>query len=136
MPDEKATTKTRAKATDGKEQRQDDEKSKGSDDAAATAGPEAQVDGEEELKIVVSIKGGRGTVGVQRPSSDPHIESFDDADLTRLAQEVAAVAERAKTRWEETPKHPAYERPIPPARGRNRRQQGAAQEEEQAPRLF
>ena len=30
----------------------------------------------EDLKVVVSIKGGRATIGVQRPSSDPHIESF------------------------------------------------------------
>ena len=73
---------------------------------------------------------------MQRPSSDPHIENFDDADLTGLAQEVPAVAERATARWEETPKHPAYERPAPPAQIRNRRQQGTAQEQQQMPRLF
>ena len=64
---------------------------------------------------------------MQRPSADPHIETFDDRDLTGLAQEVVAVTERARARWEESPKHPAYERPAPPARRRNRRQQGAAQ---------
>ena len=82
----------------------------------------------EELKVVVSIKGGRATIGVQRPSADPHIETFDGHDLSGLAEEVPAVTERAKARWEDTPKHPAYERPAPPARRRNRRQQGAAQE--------
>ena len=35
---------------------------------------------------------------------------------------------RARARWEEAPKHPAYERPAPPARRRNRRQQGTAQD--------
>ena len=90
---------------------------------------EAQTEASEELKIVVSIKGGRAVIGVQQPSSDPHIETFDDADLTALAQEVPAVTERAKAKWEETPKHPAYERPAPPAKRRNnRRQQGAAQD--------
>ena len=82
----------------------------------------------DDLKVVVSIKGGRATIGVQRPSADPHIETFDDHDLAGLAQEVVAVTERAKARWEDTPKHPAYERPAPPARRRNRRQQGGAQE--------
>ena len=80
------------------------------------------------LKVVVSIKGSRATIGVQRPSSDPHIETFEDHDLPALAQEVPAVTERARAKWEEAPKHPAYERPAPPARRRNRRQQGAAQD--------
>ena len=82
----------------------------------------------DDLKVVVSIKGGRATVGVQRPSADPHIETFGDGDLASLAQEVPAVTERARARWEDAPKHPAYERPAPPARGRNRRQQGSAQD--------
>ena len=80
------------------------------------------------MKVVVSIKGRRATIGVQRPSSDPHIETFDGLNETRLTTEVPAVIERARARWEETPKHPAYERPAPPARRRNRRQQGTAQD--------
>ena len=83
----------------------------------------------EDLKVVVSIKGGRATIGVQRPASDPHIESFDDADLSRLNQEVPAVIERARARWEDEPKYPAHARPAPPARRRNRREQVAAQAE-------
>ena len=83
---------------------------------------------------------------MQRPSSDPHIETFEDGDLGSLTQEVSAVTERARARWEETPKHPAYERPAQPARRGNRRRQGAAQastaegaaepEQAQTPRLF
>ena len=87
-----------------------------------------ETDASEKLKVVVSIKGGKAIIGVQQPSSDPHIESFDGQDLPVLAQEVTAVVERARARWEESPKHPAYERPAPPARRRNRRQQGTAQE--------
>ena len=107
----------------GKETEQDPQ---GSDDAEGEAGA-SETDAAEDLKVVVSIKGARATIGVQRPSSDPHIESFDDQDLSGLAQQVAAVIQRAKARWEESPKHPAYERPAPPARRRNRRQQGGAQ---------
>ena len=54
----------------------------GSDDAGEQAAPP------EDLKVVVSIKGGRATIGVQRPSADPHIESFDDLDESALTREV------------------------------------------------
>ena len=100
----------------------------GSEDAGDGADAEGQTDAAEELKVVVSIKGGRAVIGVQQPSSDPHIETFDDRDLPGLAQEVPAVTERARARWEDQPKHPAYARPAPPARRRNRRGQGSAQD--------
>ena len=85
------------------------------------------VEKSDGLKVVLSIKGSRATIGVQQPSSDPHIESFEDLDESGLTQEVPAVIERARAGWEEAPKHPAYERPAPPAKRRNRRQQGATQ---------
>ena len=88
----------------------------------------AETDAQQEgLKVIVSIKGSRATIGVQQPSSDPHIESFDNLDESGLTQEVAAVIERARARWEESPKHPAYERPAPPARRQRRRQQETGQ---------
>ncbi len=99
-----------------------EKETQGSDDA------DARADASEELKVVVSIKGGRAVIGVQQPSSDPHIETFEDHDLPALAQEIPALTERARARWEDNPKHPAYERPAPPAKRRNRRQQGTAQD--------
>ena len=70
---------------------------------------------------------GRATIGVQCPSSDPHIEAFDDLDLTGLSEKVTAVIERARARWEDEPMYPAHERPAPPTRRRSRREPGAAQ---------
>ncbi len=102
-----------------------DEQNAGDADGQA-AGEETEAS--EDLKVVVSIKGGRATIGVQQPSSDPHIETFDDLDVSGLTQEVPAVVERARARWEDAPKHPAYARPAPPPRRRNRRGQEAAQE--------
>ena len=64
----------------------------GSDDAGENAASP------EELKVVLSIRGGRATIGVQQPSSDPHIESFDDPDLFGLADEFPAVVARARAR--------------------------------------
>ena len=98
----------------------------GSGDAGEQAAGD-ETEASENLKVVVSIKEGRATIGVQRPSSDPHIETFDDHDLAGLTQEILAVVERARARWEEEPKYPAHERPAPPARRRNRRGQGSAQ---------
>ena len=90
---------------------------------------EDQADTSEDLKVVMSIKGGRATIGVQQPSSDPYIESFDDHDLSGLTQEVPAVIERARAKWEDGPRYPAHERPAPPARRRTGRGQGSAQAE-------
>ena len=57
---------------------------------------------------------------MQQPSSDPHIESFDDPDLFGLADEFPAVVARARARWEEEPRYPAYEKPAAPARRQRR----------------
>ena len=91
-----------------------------SDDAGEPDGPAGR-ESSEDLKIVLSIKGGRAIIGVQQPSADPHIESFDGLDLSTLVLEVPEVVERARARWEDEPRHPAYVKPAPPAR-RQRRQ--------------
>ncbi len=99
-----------------------DKEPQGSDVAEQQAGPP------EDLKVVVSIREGRATIGVQRPSSDPHIESFDEPDPSELVREVSAVIERASARWEEVPKYPAHARPASPARRRRSREQGSTQD--------
>ena len=99
-------------------------------DVADDAGEQAvsaSAETSEELKVVLSIRGSRATIGVQRPSADPHIESFDDPDLFGLADEFPAVVARAKARWEEEPRYPAYEKPAPQARRQRRRQQEPAE---------
>ena len=140
MPNEVGTEATRSDAPSADESlfgdaaddteaavaEEQDASEKTAQDPQSSDGGEEQAVGDEtgsskDLKVVVSIKDGRATIGVQQPSSDPHIESFDGLDESGLTQEVAAVIERARARWEEKPKHPAYERPAPPARRRNRR---------------
>ena len=49
-------------------------------DVWESANARAQTDAEEEMKIIVSVEGGRATIGVQQPSSDRHIETLDDRD--------------------------------------------------------
>ena len=147
MPDEVGTEATRSEApsvddslfgeaaddTAAAVVEEEDPKGETAQGEQGSGDADEQAAGEEtatakDLKVVVSIKGGRATIGVQQPSSDPHIETFDDLDVSGLAQEVSAVVERARARWEDAPKHPAYARPAPPPRRRNRRGQEAAQE--------
>ena len=171
MPDENGTETTRSDApsandvlfgdaaeepavaatedAESKEQDAKDANGKAAQDAADAGDKpdaEAETDAAEELKVVVVIKRDRASIGVKGTSTDPHIESFDDPDLSGLAQELPEVVERARARWEDAPKHPAHVKPAPQAKRRNRRQQGsaaqatAAEEAEQAqpeaPRLF
>ena len=126
----------------------DEKSTQGQDDSteAVERDPSKEAGGPEELKVVISIKGDRAIIGVRHPSSDPHIESLEAQDLTGLAQVVPALVERARARWVESPKHPVYERPAPPAKRRSRRQKGpsaqtpTAEDAERAhpdaPRLF
>ena len=132
MPDETGTETTRSDApgaddslfgdaADGTETAVADEQGadeEGAQDPQGTDDAEEQAAGDEtgspeDLKVVVSLKGGRATIGVQQPASDPHIETFDGRDLSGLPEEVSAVIERAKAKWEEAPKYPAHERPAP-----------------------
>ena len=82
--------------------------------------PDVSRDGEEtktddpakDLKVVVSLKGGITTVGIQRTGTDPYIESFERRDLADVLDEIVPVVDRAVGRWEGTPMNPAYKRPT------------------------
>ena len=141
MPDEVGVETTRsdapsadespfADAADGTEAAVAGEQYTGEETAEETQGPDhagEQAGPPDDLKVVVSLKGGRATIGVQQPASDPHIESFDDRDLSGLTQEVPAVIGRARARWEDELRYPAHARPAPSARRQPRRSQAAAQ---------
>ena len=141
MPDETGTEATRSDAPSADESLFGD----AADDAAAeeqdaneetAQDPQDSDDAEEQavgdetgssedLKVVVSIKGGRATIGVQRTSSDPHIETFADPDLPGLAQEVPGGGRKGKNQvGGGEPKYPAHARPARPARRRPRREPG------------
>ena len=130
MPDENGTEATRPDAVsveesifgdagekaddvpaEAVEKTADEESEQDAADAGDKPDAQAGTDAADELKVVVSIKGGRAVIGVQQPSSDPHIETFEDYDLPALAQEVVEVTERAKEKWEDAPKHPAARSP-------------------------
>ena len=65
----------------------------------------------DDLKIVVSVRGGITTIGAQRPTFDPHIESFAHREVSEAIQEITDVVERAVVKWASEPQHPTYTAP-------------------------
>ena len=102
------------------------------------------------VKVVVNVVEGAVMVGVSRGPVDPHLEKLEvspDEGLEAILAAVPEVLERARARWEGTPRFPAYQAP-PAATGTERtrqqtqgRRQGtggqsASGGEVQAPRMF
>ena len=83
---------------------------------------------QEEIKIVIALKDGTGTVGVKKPDTDIFFESFQGLDMDLLLEEVPGVILNARAKWEDSPKYPAHERSrTPPTpRRQNGRQRAAA----------
>ena len=80
------------------------------DSAPKQDGAEVKAEPSKDLKVVVSLKGGITTVGVQRPEADPYIESFAHDRLEGVLDEIVPVVERATDRWEDAPKNPEHKR--------------------------
>lgn len=66
----------------------------------------------DELKIVIVLKGERGSVGIQAPECDPVFAIIEGGLDTALGRVPEMVAE-AKHRWEETPRYPKCTSPLP-----------------------
>ena len=69
----------------------------------------------DDLKVVISVTSGIATVGVQKPDTDPHFESFAHMELSDILTKVVGVFERATDKWSEEPRYPAHEGAAQPA---------------------
>ena len=73
---------------------------------------------EEELKVVIQIKGDRALVGIQKKDTDPVLETVEVASVEEILTTVPAILVRAREKWAANPKYPKYEGPPvapPPA---------------------
>lgn len=68
----------------------------------------------ENLKIVITLKGDRGWIGVQREGCDPYLVTMTDAELDKAFALIPEMLAEATARWREQPRFPAYQRPAPP----------------------
>ncbi len=66
----------------------------------------------DELKIVLSLKGDKASVGVQAPECDPVFRTLE-GDLGAALRAVPKLVEEARTRWETTKLNPKCETPLP-----------------------
>jgi len=66
----------------------------------------------DELKLVVSLKEGKASVGVQAPECDPAFFSLE-GDLKAALKAVPGFVQEAKTRWETSKLNPECKSPLP-----------------------
>ena len=68
----------------------------------------------DEIKVVVTLKGNKGSIGIQSPNCDPVI-SIHEADLQSLLEMVPAMVEEARRKWDSNPRYPKSDfKPEPP----------------------
>ena len=67
-----------------------------------------------EIKVVIVLKDGRGSVGIQSPECDP-VFSTVEGDLVTIAAELPALVQLAEMKWSTTPKNPQSTIEPPPA---------------------
>ena len=66
----------------------------------------------DELKIVIGLKGTRGSVGIQAPDCDP-IVTMTDGDLDAILERVPELVAEARQKWAEAPRYPKSTAPLP-----------------------
>lgn len=66
----------------------------------------------DELKVVISLKGDKASVGIQAPECDPVLFSLEGGLRTTL-KAVPGFVEEARTRWETSKLNPKCETPLP-----------------------
>jgi len=65
-----------------------------------------------ELKVVIALKDGKASVGVQAPECDP-VFFGHKGDLAAVLSVVPGFVDVAKKRWEKTKLNPDCETPLP-----------------------
>ena len=66
----------------------------------------------EEIKVVITLKGNRGFIGVQSPDCDPVFITFE-GDLGAALRKVPQLVEEANRQWDSNPHYPKCELPLP-----------------------
>jgi hypothetical protein len=67
-----------------------------------------------EIKVVILLKDGRGSVGIQSPDCDP-VFSTVEGDIVSVAAELPTLVQQAQDKWAQSPKNPASTIEPPPA---------------------
>ena len=72
-----------------------------------------------QVKIVIVLKEGKSSVGIQSPGCDPHI-SIVEGGIEPALERVPSLVKQAQEKWAQSPQNPktdiAIAPPSPPAR--------------------
>ena len=66
-----------------------------------------------QVKIVIVLKEGKSSVGVQTPGCDPQI-SIMECGLEEVLGKVPALVKQAQEKWAQSPQNPKTDIAIPP----------------------
>ena len=97
-----------------------DETDGNGDNEGATA-PSAEepettgTDGAPTLKIVITMRGDRSVVAIQRKDTDPQWNVVE-GELDDLLEQIPDLLERADEKWADNPMRPSYVPPAAPAK--------------------
>jgi len=68
----------------------------------------------EQLKVVIILKEGKASVGIQSPDCDP-VLTVMQGSLEEVLPQVPGLVASAREKWREKPKYPKTTRIPPPA---------------------
>jgi len=87
-----------------------------------------------EVKVVISLKGEKGSIGVQSPNCDPIFITFE-GDLNQALEKVPELVAQAEKKWDECPRYPKTKQeltqqpaPSPTPQPQSQRQQRPSQQ--------
>jgi hypothetical protein len=66
-----------------------------------------------QVKIVILLKEGKASVGVQSPGCDPHI-SIVEGGIEQALERVPSLVEQAQGKWAQSPQNPKSDIVTPP----------------------
>jgi len=89
----------------------------------------------EELKVVITLKGERGTIGIQAPNCDPVFSLFEGG-LEQALEWVPGLVSEATERWEQSPRYPRTKHELTPPQPARPVQTVQTQQRDQQQRLF
>ena len=84
--------------------------------AEEEASPAAAPPPPEYLRVIITLRDGRGSIGVQRFGCDPYMATMTDAELANALALVPELLAAADGIWQERRQNPKYTRPAPPPR--------------------
>jgi len=67
----------------------------------------------DALKIIITYKEGKGTVGISKPDCDPKL-SLEEGSLEEIASRVPELVKQSEAQWAENPKYPKCEIDLTP----------------------